>query len=60
VEQLVLVQLQMLLIVLMVKLVFVVLDKVDINLSNIDNTSDDDKPVSTAQLSALEFKSKLS
>jgi hypothetical protein len=34
----------------------VVLDKVDINLANVDNTSDANKPVSSAQLAALNLK----
>jgi hypothetical protein len=38
----------------------VVLDKVDINLTNVDNTSDANKPVSSAQLAALNLKAKLS
>ena len=34
----------------------VVLDKTDIGLTNVDNTSDADKPVSTAQQTALDLK----
>jgi hypothetical protein len=37
----------------------VVLDKVDINLANVDNTSDANKPVSSAQLAALNLKANL-
>jgi hypothetical protein len=37
----------------------VVLDKVDINLTNVDNTSDANKPVSSAQLAALNLKANL-
>ena len=37
----------------------VVLSKEDVGLSNVDNTSDDDKPVSTAQSAALDLKADI-
>lgn len=37
----------------------ITLDKVDVNLSNVDNTADSAKPVSTAQQTALNLKANL-